>query len=119
MGTAEELLAKLVEIEEEQLRWQRAYALPEVRKTVELALSTTQLRRAYEMCDGTRQSVEVANAVGVSKQAFSGWTRRWRDLGIAFEVDGRRIQHLSSLASLGLPVDLDQGRTKDATDEAG
>jgi hypothetical protein len=115
MATTEELLVKLVETTQEQLRWQRAYVLPEVRKTIELALTTTQLRRAYEMCDGTRPSVDIATAVGVSKQGFSGWTRRWRDLGIASEVEGRRIKHLTSLASLGLPVDLDQGEPKSSS----
>lgn len=107
MGTSEELLAQLVEIGQEQLRWQRAYALPEVRKTIELALPTTQLRRAYEMCDGTKQSVDIATAVGASKASMSGWTKRWRDLGIAIEVEGRRIRHLASLSSLGLRVELD------------
>jgi hypothetical protein len=34
---------------------------------------------------------------------LSGWTRRWRDLGIAYEVaPARRIKHLASLKSLGI-----------------
>ena len=119
MPTSEELLAKLVEIAQEQLRWHRAYALPEVRKTIELALPTTQVRRAYEMCDGTKQSVDIAKAVGASKASMSGWTKRWRDSGIAFEVEGRRIQHLTSLASLGLRVELDDGGTSTDPAKAG
>jgi hypothetical protein len=100
-------LIRLVELVEEQLRWQRAAALPEVRRTIEAALSTTQLRRAYEACDGQRSSKEIARSVGISKQAFSGWTRNWRDLGIAYEVEGRQIRHLTSLRSLGLPIEVD------------
>jgi hypothetical protein len=100
-----ELLARLTEIAEEQLRWQRAAVLPSVRQTVEAVLSTEQLRRAYEMCDGTNPSKTVAAAVKTSKQNFSGWTRRWRDLGIAYEqMPGRNIKHLASLRSLGIPV---------------
>jgi hypothetical protein len=99
MPTTEELLTEI-------LRWQRASALPEVRKTVESALSTTRLRSAYEMCDGTRPGSEIAALIGVSNQSISNWTRRWRELGIAYETDDRRISHLMSLDALGLPVDI-------------
>lgn len=105
MRTAEELLEHVVALAEEQLRWQRAAVLPNVRKTIDQTLGTTQLRRAYEACDGTKTSTELAAAAGVSKQAFSGWTRRWRDVGIAFEAD-HKIHHLATLRSLGLPLEV-------------
>jgi predicted DNA-binding protein YlxM (UPF0122 family) len=108
MATTEEHLAELVEIAHEQLRWQRAAVLPDVRKTIEQALTTTQLRQAYEHCDGENSSTDIANAIGISKQAISGWTRRWRDLGIAYETPNRTIRHLASLKSLGLAVELDE-----------
>jgi hypothetical protein len=77
---------------------------PAVRATVESTLSTEQPRRAYEMCDGKTTSNDIAAAVKTSKQSFSGWTRRWRDIGIAYEASpGRKIQHLASLRSLGIP----------------
>jgi hypothetical protein len=101
---AEDFLAKLVELSEEQLRWQRAAVLPTVRETVRSTLSTEQQRKAFEMCDGTVASSDVATAVKTSKQNLSGWTRRWRDVGIAYEVSGRRIRHLASLNSLGIPL---------------
>jgi hypothetical protein len=107
MATSEELLAQLVNLAEEQLRWQRASVLPQVRETIDKTLTSTQLRKAYEACDGSVASTEVAKAAGVSKQAFSTWTRRWRDLGIAFEVEGRKIKHLATLKSLGLAVEID------------
>jgi hypothetical protein len=91
----------------EQLRWLRAAAMPSVRETVATALNTTQLRQAYELCDGTMKSNEIADKVGISKQGFSNWTRRWRNLGIAYEVEERRIQHLVSLAALELPMEVD------------
>lgn len=108
MATPEEHLAELIEIAQEQLRWQRAAVLPEIRKTVEQALTTTQARKAYEQCDGEKSSTDIAKAVGISKQAFSGWTRRWRDLGIAYETRKRTIRHLASLKSLGLAAELDE-----------
>lgn len=94
------------EILEEQLRWQRAAAMPSVRETVASALATTQLRQAYELCDGRLKSSEIAERVGISKQAFSDWTRRWRNLGIAYEVEQRKIRHLISLAALELPLEI-------------
>jgi hypothetical protein len=106
MPTQEDLLLQIADIAAEQLRWQRASALPQVRQTVDETLTTSQLRRAFEVCDGERQGQDIANTLGVSKQSFSGWTRRWRDLGIAFETPDRRIKHLVSLRSLGLPLEV-------------
>ena len=108
--TSDDLLASLLNVAKEQLRWYRAAVTPHVRNTIEQTLTTTQLRQAYEMCDGTRQSADIAKAVGTSKQNMSGWTRRWRDLGIAYEVEGRRVQHLASLKSLGLPSEIDDDK---------
>lgn len=106
MATTEELLAEI-------LRWQRAAVLPEVRKTIESALTaktadaTKKLRTAYEMCDGTKPGSEIAAALGVSNQSISNWTRRWRELGIAHETDDRRIRHLVSLEALGLALEVE------------
>lgn len=56
------------------------------------------------MGDGETASNDIA-AAKTSKQSFSGWTRRWRDIGIAYEVSpGRKIQHLARRRSLGIPV---------------
>jgi hypothetical protein len=43
----------------------------------------------------------------MSKQSVSNWTRRWRDLGIAYETEKGRIRHLVSLDALGIPVEVD------------
>jgi hypothetical protein len=108
VATSEEQLAELIQIANEQLRWQRAAVLPEVRKTIDQALTSTQLRNAFELCDGEKSSTDIAKAVGVSKQAFSVWTRRWRDLGIAYETPNGRVRHLTTLKSLGLDVEIDK-----------
>lgn len=106
MATTDELLAQILATAQEQLRWQRASVLPEVRKTIEATLTTTQLRRAYEMCAGTKTLTEIAKAVGTSQPSMSAWTKRWRDLGIAYD-EGSRVKHLTSLSALGLPVEVD------------
>jgi len=61
------------------------------------------MRDAYEMCDGHNPSADIAKSVRTSPQSLSGWTRRWRDVGIAYEVSGRRVKHLASLKSLEIP----------------
>jgi hypothetical protein len=107
LATTEELLTDLLVTANEQLRWFKASVLPGVRTTIESSLRTTQLRRAYEMCDGTNTSKDIASAVGASPASLSNWTRRWRDLGIAFETPDGRIQHLVSLVALGLALEVD------------
>lgn len=101
----EQLLTELIEVANEQLRWQRAALLPDVRTTINDALTSTQLRKAFEAGDGEKSSTDIAKSVGVSKQAFSGWTRRWRDLGIAYEDKGK-IRHLATLKSLELDIEI-------------
>jgi hypothetical protein len=105
MATTDELLAELLATAQEQLRWQRASVLPDVRKTIEATLTTTQLRQAYEMCDGSKTLTEVAKAVGTSQPSMSAWTKRWRDLGIAYDAGGR-VKHLTSLSALGLALEV-------------
>jgi hypothetical protein len=100
--TIEELLA-------EQLRWLRAAAMPSVRQTIVDALSKPEQRRAFELCDGSRSGAEVASAVGVSPQSISNWSSAWRNLGIAYEVEERKVKHLISLAALGVDLELGGG----------
>lgn len=107
-ATETELLTALLEVTQEQLRWERAAVMPSVRQTVESTLTSNAMRQAFELCDGTQASADVAKAVGTSPQNFSGWTRRWRDLGIAYEVEGRKVKQLASLKSLGIPTKIDE-----------
>jgi hypothetical protein len=106
MATTEELLTKLLQVAEDQLRWQRATGLPQVRETVYSALSKTQQRRAYELCDGTRTNRQVAAAVRASEATLSRWASGWRDLGIAYETPEGKTRHLLSLDALDLPVEV-------------
>lgn len=107
MASVEELLIQLIAVAEDQLRWQRASVLPDVRRTVDQALNTTKLRKAYEACDGETQSSVIAKAAGMSAATFSEWAKRWRELGIAYERPGKRMAHLVSLTALGLPINVD------------
>ncbi len=103
---SEDVLGKQLEVAEEQLRWLRAAALPQVRETIEAALTKTEMRRAFELCDGNHTGAQVAKAAGVSPQSISNWTKRWRNLGIAYEIEGGAIRHLVSLESLEIPLEV-------------
>lgn len=107
MPTTDELLSQLLDTAQEHLRWLRASVLPDVRRTVENTLTTTQLRRAYQMCDGKTTSKTIASAVGASPASLSNWTRRWRDAGIAYDSPDGPITHLVSLAALGIALEVD------------
>ena len=101
-------MERLIDAVEEQTRWHKAAVLPQVRETIRTTLNTKPKREAYELHNGERQSSAIADTVVTSKQNMSGWTREWRDLGIAYEVHvsgGTRICHLASLRSLGLDPD--------------
>jgi biotin operon repressor len=99
----------LLAVAEEQLRWTRAAATPGVRQTILTALASSEQRQAFELCDGTRSGPEVAKAVGVSRQSISNWSTAWRQVGIAYEVDDRKIRHLVSLTALGIPIESSAG----------
>jgi hypothetical protein len=36
---------------------------------------------------------------------MSNWTRRWRELGIAYDA-GEGVKHIATLKSLGLPIEV-------------
>jgi hypothetical protein len=100
-------LAELVAMAREQLLWQRAASVPIVRAALDEALPTTKMRKAYELCDGEHTFRDIATTVGVSLGAISGWSKKWRESGLAFEDAAGRMRHLASLEALGLPVDVD------------
>lgn len=106
MATAEELLGEILAAAHEQARWTRAAALPQVREIIDQTLTTTPMRRAYELCDGSRTGKQVGSEIGTPQQTVSNWSRRWRDLGIAYE-SGEGVKHIATLKSLGLPLEVD------------
>lgn len=76
MATVEELLGETLAATQEQARWARAAALPQVRQIIDQTLTTTQMRRAYELCDGSRTGKQVGSETGTPQQTVSNWTRR-------------------------------------------
>jgi cell wall assembly regulator SMI1 len=100
------VLRELVEVAREQLRWQQAATLPEVRETLATALATTEMRRVYEMCDGQHTFREMAAEVGVALSTIAKWTKRWREAALVHEADAGRMQQLVSLEAIGIPTEV-------------
>lgn len=105
MNASEDLLEQLLAVSQDQLRWQRAAVLPRVRETIDRTLATGKQRRAYQLLDGTRESKAVCQALEVPKGTLSGWTTKWRNVGIAFNNEEGHVQHLISLDALDLDLD--------------
>jgi hypothetical protein len=105
---------ELVLIEREQLKWLRAMAMPQVRATVLEALKNGPERLAFDMSDGSKAGRDISAALGVSPATVSAWWKKWRVLGIANDVEGRRVSHIASLAELGLDQVVGRAGARDA-----
>jgi hypothetical protein len=90
---------------EEQTRWLRAIAMPQVRESVMRTLTKPKMRAAYEASDGKNAARDVARTAGVSLGSASGWWRRWRAVGIGIELPSGRVAHIVTLRDLGLTLD--------------
>lgn len=97
---------RVIELLEQQLAWTRVMAIPQAKAAIVAALRTEAERRAYEASDGTKTTREIAavQGVGTSHTTIANWWKKWRALGIASEVEGRKACHLISLADLGIPL---------------
>lgn len=99
-------LIELLAVAQEQLRWQQAASLPAVREALIGALTTSEMRTVYEMCDGDRTFREIATAARVALSTVSSWTRRWREAALVYETATGRMQRLVSLDAIGIPRDI-------------
>lgn len=100
---AQESLDRLVAIAEEQLRWTRVSAIPNLKQTIEKTLTTTKHRQTYELCNGTRTLRDIANGGNVSLGTASGWTTSWRNAGLLYDTP-KGVQRIVSLRDLDIPV---------------
>lgn len=99
-------LEELVAVAREQLRWTKASGIGEVRHTLIEVLDRNELRLAYEAMDGQRTQQDIATESGVSTGSVSNYGRAWRALGLVFENEAGRLEHLVSLPDLGVSLDV-------------
>jgi hypothetical protein len=88
------------EILEELLAWTRFAHNRALAEALARALDDGGSFRAYEASNG-RSQADVAREAGVSQPTVSRLWAKWRRLGLAREIDGRRV-HLASPSDLGL-----------------
>lgn len=89
--SSEDALNQLVSIAKQQLRWQQAATLSDVKEGIASALPTTEMRKVYEACDGSRSFREIADATGVPQATIGRWTQGWREVALLFEADSGRM----------------------------
>ena len=104
---SDDALRELLLVAQEQLRWQQAATLPAVREALLSALTTTDMRQVYELCDGERTFRQIATAAGVALSTVSAWTRRWREAALVHETDAGRMKQLVSLDAIGISPQVD------------
>jgi IS30 family transposase len=98
-------ISEVITLLEEQTRWLRILAMPQLHAAVQSALPTTQERNAFELCDGSHAGTDIARLVGVNKSTVSRWFKCWREAGIAYEDSSGRPRHLIGLTSMGVTLD--------------
>jgi hypothetical protein len=99
----EQVIQRIAAALEEQARWQRLIGLRVGREVLIGALGSDQLRLAYSLCDGEHTLRQIASEVGVALGTVSNWTRKWRDLGVAYENANGRMCYLIPHESLVVP----------------
>lgn len=100
----EETLSELLEVAKEQLRWQQAASLSTVKDALVRSLTSTDMRKVFEACDGRRTFKEISAATGVPPATVGRWTQSWREVALVFENDDGRVQRLVSLDAVGIPL---------------
>lgn len=89
----------------EILLWVRAAVIPDIKERLDKSLTTPAERRAYNAADGLKANRELATAAGKSPALVSGWSKKWRQLGLASLTADGKLKHLQSLDAFGLDVD--------------
>jgi hypothetical protein len=105
--TDAELLTELLAEQRRSNEYLRVLMQPQLRERLEALLGSSAERRAYEASDGTRTGREIAAVARVSTGAVSGWGKKWRQAGVAVEVDGH-LCHLLPLSALDIDVEGDE-----------
>lgn len=80
---------------EEAARWIRVMATPAYGAAVNRTISTDKERAAFELANGERNGKSLATASNASEASVSGWAKKWRAAGIAYENAKGNIQHLA------------------------
>jgi hypothetical protein len=92
---------RIISLLEELVVWTRFAARPAILAAWNTILTDDRHLRAYELSDGSRNQIQLAQATGLSQPTISGLWARWRRLGIA-RVQGKTVVHLARPSDFGL-----------------
>lgn len=86
------------------------------------ALASDKRRPVYELSTGEAGTREIAKAAGVGAGTVSRYWTEWDRAGLVRPAGSQgRVAHITSLASLGMPVSTDgtKRRSEDDTESDG
>ena len=92
---------RIISLLEELVVWTRFAARPAMLAAWNTILTDDRHLRAYELSDGSRNQIQIAQATGLSQPTISGLWARWRRLGIA-RLQGKTVVHLARPSDFGL-----------------
>ena len=92
---------RIISLLEELVVWTRFAARPAMLAAWNTILTDDRHLRAYELSDGSRNQIQLAQATGLSQPTISGLWARWRRLGIA-RLQGKTVVHLARPSDFGL-----------------
>jgi hypothetical protein len=98
MSSNDERVASLLE---ELVAWTKFATRPAILTAWETILGDDRHLLAYELSDGSRTQLQVAEAAKLSQPTVSGLWARWRRLGIA-RAQGKTVVHLARPSDLGM-----------------
>jgi len=82
--------------------WVRATSYSTVKSLLSSALADGQLRRAYQMLDGTASMDQVRTSCRMSPNKLQALTQKWTSMGIMEAVDDKKRKRLFDLRDFDL-----------------
>ncbi len=105
----DEILKKLVSVQEEQLRWSRLTGLKHLKTIFDTEFKSNKEKLVYELSDGEKSIRDLENDAGISRSKISLLWRKWYNMGImekSQKYEGKRMKKSFFLADVGIEVEL-------------
>ncbi|MDG6913709.1 MAG: hypothetical protein JRN34_04995 [Nitrososphaerota archaeon] len=100
----------------EILKWIRFSSMKEVKAALQANLETPQKKLIYHLSDGSRGSVDIAKAVGVSDWTVRNYWRLWSKVGLVEPLKsgrGDRFRRSFDLGDFGVEIP----KTREVTEQ--
>jgi hypothetical protein len=104
----DELLNKLISIQEEALRWNRLSGLNNLKTIFDVEFKTNEEKLVYELSDGEKSIRDLEKDTGISRSKVALLWRKWYNIGImekSQKYEGKRMKKAFSIADVGMDVE--------------